>query len=165
LAESNAIDLVFVARMTVPPINCDHQTNRFERAICAADCSAYSGNRLIVEPASRDEIERSVVVREPTPSILAIERSIIVATQAGLRPGSAYQSVRAPKARRLRLLKRKEVAPWRASGTEKSFGELTRLHRVPAEKAIRQLYAVQRPVAQSEGRPRAHSTHRRPCVE
>jgi len=81
------------------PINCDQQTNRFERAICAADCSAYVGNRLIREPTSRDEIERSVVIREPTPSILAIGRSIIVATQVALRSGSAYQGVRSAEKR------------------------------------------------------------------
>ncbi len=63
-------------------------------AICAADCSAYVGNRLISEPTSRDEIERSVVIQEPISSILAIGQSIIVATQVRLRSGSAYQSVR-----------------------------------------------------------------------
>src|SRR5882724_13137611 len=41
------------------------------------------------------------------------------------------------------------------------------LHHVPSPtgKAIRQLYAIQRPVAQSEGRPRAHWTRSRPCAE
>ena len=63
-------------------------------AICAADCPAYVGNRLISEPTSRDEIERSVVIQEPISSILAIGQSIIVATQVRLRSGSAYQSVR-----------------------------------------------------------------------
>jgi hypothetical protein len=47
-----------------------------------------------MEPTSRDKIERSIVIHEPTPSILAIGRSIIVATQVRLRSGSAYQGVR-----------------------------------------------------------------------
>jgi hypothetical protein len=76
------------------PINCDHQTNRFERAICAADRSTWRGNRMIMAPTSRDEIERSLVIQEPTPSILAIGQSIIVTTRVRLRSGSAYQGVR-----------------------------------------------------------------------
>src|SRR5258706_15382367 len=62
---------------------------------------------MIVEPTSRDEIERSVVTREPIPSILAIGQSIIVATHVRLRSGSAYQGVDSAKACRLRPLKRK----------------------------------------------------------
>jgi hypothetical protein len=49
---------------------------------------------MIVEPTSRDEIERSVVTREPAPSILAIGQSTFVAAQVRLRSGSAYQRVR-----------------------------------------------------------------------
>jgi hypothetical protein len=49
---------------------------------------------MIMEPTSRDKIERSVVIQEPIPSILAIGQSIIVATQVRLRSGSAYQGVR-----------------------------------------------------------------------
>jgi len=86
-----AIDLVFVAKDHVP-INCDHQTNRFERAICAADCSMQRGNRMIMEPTSCNKIERSLVTREPTPSILAIGQSTIVAPRRR-RSGSAYQGV------------------------------------------------------------------------
>src|SRR6266478_660267 len=74
------------------PINCDHQTNRFERAICAADCSTGRGNRMIMRPTSPDKIGRSVVMQEPIPSIQAIGQSIIVVTQVWLR--SAYQGVR-----------------------------------------------------------------------
>jgi hypothetical protein len=73
------------------PINCDHQMNRFEKAICAADCSAWCVNRMIVEPTSRDEIERGAATREPTPSILAIGRSIIVAAQIELRLRAAQE--------------------------------------------------------------------------
>ena len=36
---------------------------------------------MIMEPASRDKIERSVVVEVPIPSVLAIGQSIIVVTQ------------------------------------------------------------------------------------
>src|SRR5258707_8302845 len=43
---------------------------------------------MIIEPTSRDKIERSVVIQEPIPSILAIGQSIIVATQVKLRSGS-----------------------------------------------------------------------------
>jgi hypothetical protein len=49
--------------------------------------------RMIMKPTSRDKIERSVVIQEPIPSILAIGQSIIVATQVKLRSGSAYQAV------------------------------------------------------------------------
>jgi hypothetical protein len=49
---------------------------------------------MIMEPTSRDEIERSIVTREPTPSIPAIGQSIIVVTQVRLRSGSAYQGAR-----------------------------------------------------------------------
>jgi hypothetical protein len=49
---------------------------------------------MIMAPTSRDEIERSVVIQEPTPSILAIGQSIIVTTRVRLRSGSAYQGVR-----------------------------------------------------------------------
>jgi len=93
-AGANAIDLVFVARKNRAPVNCDQQTNRFERAICAVDCSALHGNCLIMGPTSRGKIERRVVVQEPTPSIPAIGQSTIVATQVRLRSGSAYQGVR-----------------------------------------------------------------------
>jgi hypothetical protein len=48
---------------------------------------------MFTEPTSGDTIERSVVIQEPTPSISAIEQSIIVATQVRLRSGSAYQGV------------------------------------------------------------------------
>jgi len=62
---------------------------------------------MIMEPRSRDEIERSVVTREPMPSILVIGRSTIVATQVERRPGSAYQDIcNDRKAYRSRLLKR-----------------------------------------------------------
>ena len=44
--------------------------------------------RMIMKPTSRDKIERSVVIQEPIPSILAIGQSIIVATQVKLRSGS-----------------------------------------------------------------------------
>jgi hypothetical protein len=49
----------------------------------------------------------------------------------------------------------------------KPFGGLTPLHHVPSPtgKTIRPLHAIRRPVAQSEGRPRAHWTRRRPCAE
>ena len=47
-----------------------------------------------MEQTSRGKIERSVVIQEPIPSILAIGQSIIVATQVRLRSGSAYQGVR-----------------------------------------------------------------------
>jgi hypothetical protein len=50
-----------------------------------------------MEPTSGDEIEPSVVTREPTPSILAIGQSIIVATQVRLRSGSAYQGIRSAR--------------------------------------------------------------------
>ena len=46
-----------------------------------------------MEQTSRGKIERSVVIQEPIPSILAIGQSIIVATQVKLRSGSAYQGV------------------------------------------------------------------------
>jgi hypothetical protein len=49
---------------------------------------------MIMEPTSRDKIERSVGIQEPIPSIPAIGQSIIVATQVRLRSGSAYQGVR-----------------------------------------------------------------------
>jgi hypothetical protein len=50
---------------------------------------------MIMAPTSRDEIKRSVVIQEPTPSILAIGQSIIVTTRVRLRSsGSAYQGVR-----------------------------------------------------------------------
>jgi hypothetical protein len=48
---------------------------------------------MITEPTSRDKIERSLVIQEPIPSILAIGQSIVVATQVRLRSGSAYQGV------------------------------------------------------------------------
>jgi hypothetical protein len=46
---------------------------------------------VIVEPTSRDEIERRAATREPTPSILAIGRSIIVAAQIELRLRAAQE--------------------------------------------------------------------------
>jgi hypothetical protein len=49
---------------------------------------------MVMESTSRDKIERSAVIQEPALSILAIGRSIIVATQVRLRSGSAYQGVR-----------------------------------------------------------------------
>ena len=49
---------------------------------------------MIMESTSRDKIERSVVIQEPILSIPAIGRSLIVATQEGLRSGSAQQGVR-----------------------------------------------------------------------
>jgi len=61
---------------------------------------------MIMEATPRDKIERCEVIQEPIPPILAIGQSIIVATQVRLRSGSSYQGVHAPKARRLRLLKR-----------------------------------------------------------
>jgi hypothetical protein len=70
-AESNAIDL-FCRVKDRARTNCDHQTNSFEKAICAADCSIYVENRLIMETTSSDRIERSAVAREPTPSIMAM---------------------------------------------------------------------------------------------
>ena len=48
---------------------------------------------MVMEQTSRGKIERSVVIQEPIPSILAIGQSIIVATQVKLRSGSAYQGV------------------------------------------------------------------------
>jgi hypothetical protein len=49
---------------------------------------------MIMESTSPDKIERRVVVQKPIPSMLAIGQSIIVATQARLRSGSAHQGVR-----------------------------------------------------------------------
>jgi len=94
LADSNAIDLGFCRTKDRAPVNSDQQTNRFERAICDADCSPYVANGPTMEPTSRDEIERSVVTQEPIPSILGIGQSIIVATQVWLRFASAYQGIR-----------------------------------------------------------------------
>src|SRR5260221_7327849 len=48
---------------------------------------------MTMEPTSRDKIERSAVIQEPIPSILAIGQSIIVVIQVKLRSGSAYQGV------------------------------------------------------------------------
>jgi hypothetical protein len=44
---------------------------------------------MIMEPASRDKIERSVVVEVPIPSVLAIGQSIIVVTQIRMRGETA----------------------------------------------------------------------------
>ena len=44
---------------------------------------------MIMEPASRDKIERSVVVEVPIPSVLAIGKSIIVVTQIRMRGETA----------------------------------------------------------------------------
>jgi hypothetical protein len=49
---------------------------------------------MMMEPTSRDKIERNVVVQEPIPSMLAIGQSTIVAAEVALRTGSAYQGVR-----------------------------------------------------------------------
>src|SRR6266404_3306663 len=51
------------------------------------------------------------------------------------------------------------IAPWSVSGMEKPLGEPTPL------QAIRRLHAIRFPVVQTEGRPRAHWTRRRPCAE
>jgi hypothetical protein len=48
---------------------------------------------MMMEPTSRDEIERGLVIQEPIPPSPAIGQSIIVATQVKLRSGSAYQGV------------------------------------------------------------------------
>ena len=50
-------------------MNCGYQTNRFERAICAADCSTWCGNRMNMGPASRCKIERSVELRQEEMSL------------------------------------------------------------------------------------------------
>jgi hypothetical protein len=78
-------------------MNYDDQMNRFERAICAADGSTQRGNCMTMESTSRDKIERSVIIQEPILSILAIGQSIIVATQARQRSGSARQGVRSAR--------------------------------------------------------------------
>ena len=44
---------------------------------------------MIMEPASRDKIEQSVVVEVPIPSVLAIGQSIIVVTQISVRGKTA----------------------------------------------------------------------------
>jgi hypothetical protein len=46
---------------------------------------------MIMEPTSRDKIERVWSSKSRRNDILAIGRSTIVATQIGLRTGSAYQ--------------------------------------------------------------------------
>lgn len=149
---------------------------------------------MIMAPTSRDEIERSVVTQEPTPSILAIGQSIIVTTRIGCVLDPHTKASAAPKACGLRLLKRKSATtscldPNLARGLtrpvsdpyfsnsrgralvserhRKPFGGLTPLHHVPSAtgKTIRPLHAIRCPVAQSEGRPRAHWTRRRPCAE
>jgi len=88
LAESNAIDLVFVVRGTVPPSIAiiKRIDSRGQSVLQIARLSVEI--RMIMKPTSRDKIERSVVIQEPIPSILAIGQSIIVATQVKLRSGS-----------------------------------------------------------------------------
>jgi hypothetical protein len=106
---------------------------------------------MIMEPTSRDKIERRVVMQEPIPSNSAIGPSIIVVTQIKLRSWSAYQggALMIERHRRNRL----ENCPL--------------LHHVPSptDKAIRRLPAIQCRVVQSEGRQRAHWTHSRLCAE
>ena len=76
------IDLAFWRLRDHVPINCDHQTNKFERLICAADRSIWHGNRMIT---AVDKIARNAVTQDPIPLILAIGQSINAASQVRLR--------------------------------------------------------------------------------
>ena len=75
-----AIDLVFVARRTVPPSIAiiKRVDSRGQSVLQIARLSVEIA--LIMEQTSRDKIERSAAIQEPIPSILAIGQSIIVAT-------------------------------------------------------------------------------------
>jgi hypothetical protein len=67
---------------------------------------------MIMEPTSSNKIERSVVTREPTPSILAIGQSMIVATQVRMRSGSVYQGVRSGAGHAMRSISTFFDAGW-----------------------------------------------------
>jgi hypothetical protein len=67
------------------PINCDHQTNRFERAIYAADCSTKRGSRTILEPTSLDKIELGAVIQRAD-SISSGDWAIIYRCHSSVAP-------------------------------------------------------------------------------
>jgi hypothetical protein len=70
---------LFLAQSTVPPSPAiiKRIDSRGQSVLQIAQLGVKT--RLAVEPTSHDEIQRSVVAGEPTSSILAMGRSIIVA--------------------------------------------------------------------------------------
>jgi hypothetical protein len=65
------------------PINCDHQTNRFEKAIFAADCSTGPALRrgTFIPPAGRSALRR----KQLDPSVIGVIDSTRT-SMADLRP-------------------------------------------------------------------------------